>query len=87
MRWIYGLVVQSVRIFGLFSRRSGNDPEQARFKIHRLWECGVALSSKPIRTISLKEPSMGILNDYHVAVEERVTMVRAGAANLGVWCA
>ena len=87
MRWIYGLVVQSVRIFGLFSRRSGNDPEQAHFNFRRLWELAVALSSQPIRTISLKELSMGISNDYHVAVEERATMVRVGVAILGVWCA
>ena len=86
MRWIYGLLVQSVRIFGSFSRRSGNDPEQARFNFRRLCELALGLSPQPINTISLKELLMGVSNDDHIAVEERAMMVRLGVAIFGVWC-
>jgi uncharacterized pyridoxal phosphate-containing UPF0001 family protein len=69
MSWIYGLVVQSVRIFGLFFRR--------------LRELTLRLSRQPISAISLKELSMGMSNDYHVAVEEGAAMVRVGTAIVG----
>jgi uncharacterized pyridoxal phosphate-containing UPF0001 family protein len=62
-----------------------NDPERARSYFRRLCESALALSPRPISTISLKELSMGISNDYHVAVEERATMGRLGAAIFGVW--
>ena len=49
------------------------------------WRC--ASHSQPISTISLKESSMGMSNDDHVAVEEGATIMRLGAAILGVRCA
>ena len=60
-----------------------NDPKQARSYFRRLRESALALSPQPISPISLKELSMGMSNDYHVAVEEGVTMVRLGKAILG----
>ena len=60
-----------------------NDPEQARSYFRRLRESALALSPQPISPISLKELSMGMSNDYHVAVEEGVTMVRLGKAIFG----
>jgi PLP dependent protein len=60
-----------------------NDPEQARSYFRRLREPALVLSPQPISTISLKELSMGMSNDYQVAVEGGATMVRLGTAIFG----
>jgi len=60
-----------------------SDPEQARPYFRRLRELALRLSHQPIGTVSLKELSMGMSNDYHVAVEEGATMVRVGTAIFG----
>ena len=60
-----------------------NDPEQAHSYFRRLRESALVLSPQPISTISLKELSMGMSNDYQVAVEEGATMVRLGTAIFG----
>ena len=60
-----------------------SDPEQARPYFRRLRKLALRLSRQPISTISLKELSMGMSNDYHVAVAEGATMVRVGTAILG----
>ena len=60
-----------------------NDPEQAHSYFRRLRELALRLSCQPISTISLKELSMGMANDYQVAVEEGATMVRLGTAIFG----
>ncbi len=64
-----------------------SDSEQARPYFRRLRESALRLSRRPISTISLKELSMGMSNDDHVAVEEGATMVRLGTAIFGVRCA
>jgi PLP dependent protein len=60
-----------------------SDPEQARPYFRRLRELALRLSRQAIGTVSLKELSMGMSNDYHVAVEEGATMVRVGTAIFG----
>ena len=60
-----------------------NDPEQARSYFRRLCESALVLSPQPISTISLKELSIGMPNDYHVAVEEGATMVWLDTAIFG----
>ena len=60
-----------------------SDPEQARPYFRRLRKLALRLSRQPISTISLKELSMGMSNDYHVAVAEGATMVRVGTAIFG----
>ena len=60
-----------------------SDPEQARPYFRRLRKLALRLSRRPISTISLKELSMGMSNDYHVAVETGATMVRVGTAIFG----
>ena len=54
------------------------------FLLRRLRELALRLLGQPISTISLKELSMGKLNDYHVTVEVGVTMVRVDKAFGGV---
>ena len=98
-RWIYGLVVQSVRIYGAIPFLGAlthvavkglmaippptSDPEQAHPYFRRLRELAMCLSRQPVSTISLKELSMGMSNDYHVAVDEGATTVRLGTAIFG----
>jgi pyridoxal phosphate enzyme (YggS family) len=60
-----------------------SDPEQARPYFRRLRELALRLSGQVSGTVSLKELSMGMSNDYHVAVEEGATMVRVGTAIFG----
>lgn len=60
-----------------------SDPEQARLYFRRLRELALRLSCQPIGTVSLRELSMGMSNDYHIAVEEGATMVRVGTAIFG----
>ena len=60
-----------------------NDSEQARSYFRPLRESALVLSPQPISTISLKELSTGMSNDYQVAVEEGATMVRLGTAIFG----
>lgn len=60
-----------------------SDPEQARPYFRRLRELSLRLSRQAVSTVSLKELSMGMSNDYHIAVEEGATMVRVGTAIFG----
>ena len=60
-----------------------DEPEQARPYFRRLRELSVGLSGRGIPTVSLKELSMGMSNDYLVAIEEGATMVRVGTALFG----
>ena len=60
-----------------------NDPGQASSYFRRLRESALVLSPQPISTICLKELSMGMSNDYQVAVEDGATMVRLGTAIFG----
>ena len=61
------------------TQRSG----QARPYFCRLNELALRLIRQSIGTVSLKELSMGMVNDYHVAVEVGATMVGVGTAILG----
>ena len=101
-RWIYGLVVQSVRMYGAMPSLGAlphvavkglmampphtSDPEQAHPYFRRLRELTLRLSAQPISTVTLKELAMGRSNDDHVAAEEGTTMVRLGTAIFGVRC-
>ena len=65
--------------------RRASDPEQAGPCFRRRYELALRLSRQAIGLISLKELSMGISYDDHVAVDEEATMVRLGSATFGVW--
>ena len=60
-----------------------SDPEQACPYFRRLRELALRLSRQSIGTVSLKGLSMGMSNDYHVAVYEGATMVWGGTAIFG----
>jgi hypothetical protein len=60
-----------------------NNLDQARSYFWCPRVVALSLPRQPIRTIPLKEISMGRLNEYHGKVEEGATMVRVGTAILG----
>ena len=71
--------------FALIVRGKASVPEETRPCFRRLHELARRLSRQAIGTISLKELSMGISYDDHVAVDEEATMVRLVSATFGVW--
>jgi len=58
-------------------------PERARPYFRRLRELAQQLSGQGLQTVSFGELSMGMSNDYVVAIEEGATMVRLGTAIFG----
>lgn len=59
------------------------DSEEARPYFRRLRELAARLSQQRIPRISMDELSMGMSNDYPVAIEEGATLVRVGTAIFG----
>lgn len=59
------------------------DPERAREYFVRLRELRDRIAALGIENISLEELSMGMTNDFTVAIEEGATMVRVGTAIFG----
>lgn len=59
------------------------DPEQARPFFRRLRELAAKIGSLHIPNVSMQDLSMGMSNDFEVAIEEGATMVRVGTAIFG----
>jgi PLP dependent protein len=76
--------LDGIRVRGLMTMPPYfEDPEEARPYFIKLREIGERLASKKIPGISTVEYSMGMSNDFEVAVEEGATMVRVGTAIFG----
>ena len=61
----------------------GREPEASRPYFRRLRELLEEVNSRHVRGDRMKELSMGMSNDFEVAVEEGATMVRVGTAIFG----
>lgn len=61
----------------------GREPEASRPYFRRLRELAEEVNSRKIPGVEMKELSMGMSNDFEVAVEEGATMVRVGTAIFG----
>lgn len=59
------------------------NPEENRNVFARLRKLSVDINQKNIDNVSVKELSMGMTNDYEVAIEEGATMVRVGTGIFG----
>ena len=59
------------------------DPEQNRQIFARLRKLSVDIAAKNINNVNMSVLSMGMTNDYQVAVEEGATMVRVGTGIFG----
>lgn len=60
-----------------------DDPEDARPYFKSLRELKGEIEKKRFENISMKELSMGMSNDFEVAVEEGATIIRVGTAIFG----
>lgn len=60
-----------------------DNPEENRVHFRRLKQLSLDIISKNIDNIDMNVLSMGMTNDYKVAIEEGATMVRVGTAIFG----
>ena len=59
------------------------DPEENRPVFRRIAQLAVDIRAQNVDNIDMYELSMGMTNDFHVAIEEGATMVRVGTALFG----
>jgi len=75
---------QHIQIKGLMTLAPFVDnPENNRFVFKQLRELMVDINRKNIDNISMCVLSMGMTNDYQIAIEEGATMIRIGTALFG----
>jgi uncharacterized pyridoxal phosphate-containing UPF0001 family protein len=60
-----------------------NDPEKARPYFRKLCQLKDFIGQSSMRQISMNELSMGMSNDYKIAIAEGATLVRIGTALFG----
>jgi uncharacterized pyridoxal phosphate-containing UPF0001 family protein len=76
--------LQGIQVQGLMTIPPQNpDAENSRQYFSALRELRDKFQAKNIEGIELKELSMGMTNDYSIAVEEGATLVRVGTAIFG----
>lgn len=76
--------MEGVKLVGLMtSAPYVNDPEENRQYFREMKSLSVDINEKNINNINITELSMGMTNDYIVAVEEGATYVRVGTAIFG----
>ena len=74
----------NIRVCGLMtSAPYVENPEENRTYFRQLYQLFVDISHKNIDNIDMKILSMGMTNDFEVAIEEGSTMVRIGTAIFG----
>lgn len=74
----------SIKVCGLMtSAPYVTDPEENRLFFQKLRQLAVDINSKNTHNISMDVLSMGMTNDYTVAVEEGASIVRVGTAIFG----
>lgn len=72
-----------VRVRGLMTMAPLQRPEDSRWVFRDLRELRDSLREMPLNGVELDELSMGMTNDFKVAVEEGATIVRVGRAIFG----
>lgn len=60
-----------------------SDPEQARIYFKQLFQIKEKIIANQFDNVSMKHLSMGMSNDFKVAIQEGATMVRVGTAIFG----
>jgi pyridoxal phosphate enzyme (YggS family) len=73
----------NVAVRGLMTMAPLGRPEDARWVFRELRELRDSLREMPLNGVELNELSMGMSNDFRVAVEEGSTIVRVGRAIFG----
>lgn len=72
-----------VAVQGLMTMAPLGRPEDARWVFRELRELRDSLRGMPLNGVELSELSMGMTNDFRVAVEEGATIIRVGGAIFG----
>lgn len=75
--------LDNVEVRGLMTMAPYVRPEEARWVFRELKELRDSLREIPLNGVELDELSMGMTNDFRVAVEEGATIVRVGRAIFG----
>lgn len=75
--------LSAVRVRGLMTMAPFGKPEDARWVFRELRELRDSLQGMPLNGVELTELSMGMSNDFRIAVEEGATIVRVGGAIFG----
>jgi len=74
----------NIRIKGLMTMAPyAKNPEEVRWVFRELHKLAVDIERERIENISMEHLSMGMSNDFEVAVEEGATIVRVGSAIFG----
>ncbi len=75
---------EHVAVRGLMTLPPGQpDPERSRPSFRQLKALADRLAAMPLRRVRMDELSMGMSNDFEIAVEEGATLVRVGTALFG----
>lgn len=72
-----------LRVKGLMAIPPPTEAERARLYFRKLRELAGRIAELKLPSVSMDELSMGMSNDYWVAVEEGATLVRVGTALFG----
>lgn len=75
--------LENVEVRGLMTMAPFGRAEDSRWVFRELRELRDSLCEMPLNSVDLAELSMGMTNDYRVAVEEGATIVRVGRAIFG----
>lgn len=75
--------MEGIEVRGLMTMAPIGRPEDARWVFRDLRELRDSLREMPLNSVELDELSMGMSNDFRVAVEEGSTLVRVGRALFG----
>ena len=76
--------LSNVRVCGLMTVAPFvEDPEENREVFRSLKKLSVDIAAKNINNVTMSVLSMGMTNDYEIAIEEGATMVRVGTAIFG----
>ena len=77
-------ILSSIQVKGLMILpRYEPDPEKSRPKFRRLSELAEEIRQKRYPNVEMRELSMGMTEDFEVAIEEGATLVRIGRAIFG----
>ena len=74
---------RNIRIWPVSYTHLVDNPEENRPIFARLRKLSVDIAEKNVDNITMSILSMGMTNDYQVAIEEGATMVRVGTGIFG----
>ncbi|MBW4828609.1 MAG: YggS family pyridoxal phosphate-dependent enzyme [Clostridiaceae bacterium] len=78
------LEMENIRVKGLMTMAPyAENPEEIRYVFRNLRNLGYEIENRNYENVEMKYLSMGMSNDYEVAIEEGSNMVRIGAALFG----